>query len=262
MWTVLPLLGAGVAWLLKSVAGWVASLPWAPFQGRSSSLDQLISTFGEPQATTGALAVGTVTGLVLALIAEQDRLTVAVSDDQVSMKRGESSLRSNAPSHAVFLDGKELVVLGQRSEELTREDSDLDADRLGTLFSSMGIPGCRAAIHTRMISALGGGLARSPIRRRRASQGSREGAGQGRARAKRTRRSCAPSSPGSVSWSATKESASSCAASEGPRPATYRADIAGRREVNFQEHGFLRSYWASCVLIPCARSSTPLVASE
>ncbi|MGH3146194.1 MAG: YqeB family protein, partial [Rubrobacter sp.] len=57
-WTGLPLLGAGAGWLLKSVAGWVATLPWAPLQGPFKLADQLIASFGEPQSTIGALAFG------------------------------------------------------------------------------------------------------------------------------------------------------------------------------------------------------------
>lgn len=141
MWTGLPLLGAGAGWLLKSMAGWVASLPWAPLQGPFELADRLIASFGEPQATIGALAIGAVAGLVLAFIAEQESLTVAVSHDQVSIKRGEHSSRIERTSvNAVFLDGKQLVLLGRSGEELAREASDLDTDRLRGAFQAHGYP--------------------------------------------------------------------------------------------------------------------------
>jgi hypothetical protein len=141
MWTGLSLLGAGAGWLLKSVAGWVASLPWAPLQGPFELADQLIASFGEPQATIGALAIGTVAGLVLAFFAEQESLTVAVSHGQVSMKRGEFARRiERASVNAVFLDGKQLVLLGREAEELAREASDLDAERIQAAFLAHGYP--------------------------------------------------------------------------------------------------------------------------
>lgn len=141
MWTGLPLLGAGAGWLLKSVAGWVASLPWAPLQGPFELADQLIASFGEPQATIGALAVGAVAGLVLAFIAEQESLTVAVSHDRVTTKRGDTSRKiGRASVNAVFLDGKQLVLLGRSGEELAREASDLDAGRLRDAFQAHGFP--------------------------------------------------------------------------------------------------------------------------
>jgi hypothetical protein len=139
MWIGFPVLGAGAGWLLKAVTGWVVSLPWAPFQGPFKLVDELVASFGEPQATIVAVAIGTVAGLALALVAEQDRLTVTVSGDQVSLSRGESTRRiERASVSAVFLDGKQLVVLGHRTEELTREDSDLDADRLRIAFLTHG----------------------------------------------------------------------------------------------------------------------------
>lgn len=141
VWLGLPVLGTGAGWLLRSVAGWVASLPWAPFQGPFELADRLIASFGEPQATVGALALGAAAGLVLALIAEQERLTVTVSDDRVATRRGGSSLEiSHAEVAAVFLDGKQLVVLGKGTTELARIPSDLDAGRLGAAFLRHGYP--------------------------------------------------------------------------------------------------------------------------
>jgi len=141
VWLGFPLVGAGSGWLLKSVAGWAASLPWAPLQGPFKLADQLVTSFGEPQATIGAVVIGAVAGLVLAFIAEQESLTVAVSHAQVSMKRGEFSRRIERTSiSAVFLDGKELVLLGRSGEELAREASDLDADRLQAAFLARGYP--------------------------------------------------------------------------------------------------------------------------
>jgi hypothetical protein len=141
VWIALPLLGAGTGWLLKSVAGWVASLPWAPLQGPFKLADQLIASFGEPQATIGALAVGAVAGLALALIAAEERLTVTVSHDRVTTTRDESSREiGRASVGAVFLDGKQLVLLGRAGEELAREASDLDADRLQDAFLTHGFP--------------------------------------------------------------------------------------------------------------------------
>jgi hypothetical protein len=141
VWIGFPLLGAGTGWLLKSVAGWVVSLPWAPFQGPFTLVNHLISSFGEPQATIGALAVGAVAGLVLSFIAAEERLTVSVSDDRTSIARGESSQAIERRSvGAVFLDGKELVILGQAGEELAREASDLDVDRLRAALLTHGYP--------------------------------------------------------------------------------------------------------------------------
>lgn len=139
MWTGFPLLGAGAGWLLKAVTGWVVSLPWAPLQGPFRLADRVIVSFGEPQATVGAVAIGALAGLVLAFVAEHESLEVSVSPDRITAARGESLRIAEQPSVvAAFLDGKQLVVLGRETEELIREPSTLDADRLRSAFVSHG----------------------------------------------------------------------------------------------------------------------------
>jgi hypothetical protein len=70
VWIGLPLLGLPAGWLLKLVAGWVASLPLAPFHGPF----RLVASVSEPYATIGALAIGGLAGLVFATMAALDRL--------------------------------------------------------------------------------------------------------------------------------------------------------------------------------------------
>jgi hypothetical protein len=137
VWVGFPLLGLAAGWLLKSVAGWVASLPWVPFQGPF----ELVASAPEPHASIGALVVGGLAGLVLAILAALDRLTVTVADDQLTLTRGGVTRTVERPLvEAVFLDGKRLVLLGRATEELAREPSDLEADRLGDAFLAHRYP--------------------------------------------------------------------------------------------------------------------------
>jgi hypothetical protein len=137
VWVGFPLLGLAAGWLLKSVAGWVASLPWAPFQGPF----KLVESVPEPHATIGALVVGGLAGLVLATLAALDRLTVTVADDQVTFTRGGVTRAFKRPLvGGVFVDDRRLVLLGRATEELAREASDLEADRLGDAFVAHGYP--------------------------------------------------------------------------------------------------------------------------
>lgn len=136
VWIGFPLLGAAAGWLLKSVAGWVASLPWVPFQGPF----RLVASVSE-QATAGPLVLGAAAGLVLAYLTLQDWLTVTVADDRVTMARGGSARGvERASVSAVFLDGKQLVLLGPATEELAREASDLEADALSAAFLAHRYP--------------------------------------------------------------------------------------------------------------------------
>jgi hypothetical protein len=137
VWIGFPLLGLPAGWLLKWVAGWVASLPWVPFQGPF----KLVASVPEPHASIGALVIGGLAGLVLATLAALHRLTVTVADDQVSFTRGGVTRAVKRPLvSAVFLGGRRLVVLGRASEELAGETSDLEADRLRDAFVVHGFP--------------------------------------------------------------------------------------------------------------------------
>jgi hypothetical protein len=137
VWIGFPLLGAAGGWLLKVVAGWVASWPWGPSRGPFL----LVAAVAEPHATIGALALGGLAGLVVAYLAALDRLTVTVAGDQVTMARG-STVRSvkHHQVGAVFMDGKQLVLLGRAGEELAREASDLEAGHLTDAFRTHGYP--------------------------------------------------------------------------------------------------------------------------
>lgn len=137
VWIGFPLLGAAGGWLLKVAAGWIASWPWGPFRGPFL----LVAAVDEPHATVGALAVGGLAGLVVAYLTALDRLTVTVAGDQVTLARG-GTVRSaeRRLGDAVFMDGKQLVLLGTAGDELAREGSDLDAERLTDAFRTHGYP--------------------------------------------------------------------------------------------------------------------------
>jgi hypothetical protein len=138
VWVGFPLIGAAAGWLLKSLAEWATSLPWVPFQGPL----ELVASVPDLQATIGSLALGVAGGLVVAVLAEQDYVRVTVEDDQLTVTRGGSSRRvPRASVEAVFLDGKQLVLLGHETDEVVREGGDLpDAERLEAAFRAHGYP--------------------------------------------------------------------------------------------------------------------------
>lgn len=137
-WIGFPLLGAGAGWLLKLLVGWVSSLPWTPFEGPL----RLIGSIPPAPLTIGAVAVGVVAGLLLALLAEHYYVTVTVDDDRVTVVCRDS--RQEVPREAVagvFHDAKQLVLLGHDTGELVRRGGDLPSEeRLVAAFQSHGYP--------------------------------------------------------------------------------------------------------------------------
>ncbi|MDQ3786720.1 MAG: hypothetical protein M3422_05675 [Actinomycetota bacterium] len=136
-WAGLPVAGALVVWLLKLLANWAVTLRWTPFRGPL----ELVDSIAEPWATVGALVVGLVGGLVLALIAHGERLDVTVSPDHVRLvgdEYDETFTREDVT--AVFVDRNQLVLLGSDTGELVRRPSELDVAALRAAFTRHGYP--------------------------------------------------------------------------------------------------------------------------
>ncbi len=136
IWTASPLLGAMAAWLLTLGAGWIADLAWAPFQGPF----RLVASIDEPYASAGALAIGVVAGVAFAVIAARERVTVSVAPTELALTRGTGQTVRVARSDvgSVFLDGKQLVVLGPHGQEHDRVATDLRPAALRAAFVERG----------------------------------------------------------------------------------------------------------------------------
>lgn len=135
MWAGFPVAGAAVGFVLSLLVDWLLTLPWIPFEGPLRLLQQIPAPFD----TIAPIAVGAVAGLVLAAVGDSEMLSVTVADDQVSLKRGDKIRAIHASSiSGVFLEGKQLVLLGQHAEELARESFDLTASAFREPFESHG----------------------------------------------------------------------------------------------------------------------------
>lgn len=136
-WVGLPLGGAAAVLSLKLMAGWLVTLAWVPFKGPL----RLIDSIPEPWATLGALAVGFVGGLVLALMWHGERLGVTVSPERVILEGDEYTASfERADVAAVFVDKKQLVLLGHDTGELARRPSELEVAALKAVFTRFDYP--------------------------------------------------------------------------------------------------------------------------
>ncbi|MFF4605791.1 hypothetical protein ACFY12_24005 [Streptomyces sp. NPDC001339] len=132
---VFGLIGAGIFWLIKLLAKWLVTLPWAPMQGPA----KLVASIPEPGLTIGAIAVGGVLGLIAGALVKFHELSVSVSGSEVVLTRkGEPRTFAGDDVALAFRDGKHLVLLGHRTEELAREECDQDRRRLAEAFTAHG----------------------------------------------------------------------------------------------------------------------------
>lgn len=129
--------GAGLGWLTKAGAGWVADLPWAPLQGPFRLIDEI--TEAEPISTIASLAIGALAGAVVAVLAMADMLRVRLTSEAAVLLRGSEEHRFERSSvGAAYMDGDRLVLLGHAGDELAREKTDLDEERLAEAFRARG----------------------------------------------------------------------------------------------------------------------------
>ncbi|MFB9662276.1 hypothetical protein ACFQS3_06105 [Glycomyces mayteni] len=131
----LPIVGAALGWGLVLIAEWITGLSWFPFQG----LFELVTDLPRAVQLIGGTALGLVAGLVLALWVVSELLKVTVGRDALRFKRGDDEQEvARGDVASVFLDGKRLVVLGHRRQELAQVDFDLDRDELAAALRRHG----------------------------------------------------------------------------------------------------------------------------
>lgn len=131
----LPLVGAALGWGLTFIVERIVGLSWFPLQG----LFELFTDLSKTLQLIVAIAVGLLLGLVLALIAIHEMLTITVGRDQIDFKRGDYGRGiERADVASVFVADKRVVVLGHRRQELASVEFDLDRDKLAAALRRYG----------------------------------------------------------------------------------------------------------------------------
>jgi hypothetical protein len=135
LWTAFPGGGAVLGFVLAYVPGWIAALPWFPNQEKIAELAEVIG----PKATAALVVVGVLVGGFVALLAYDDIVSVTIDEESVTIERDddEATFR-RATVSGVFVDAKDLVLLGSHGEELTREKTDLKPQKLRAGFDAHG----------------------------------------------------------------------------------------------------------------------------
>ncbi|MEJ8545000.1 YqeB family protein [Brevibacillus borstelensis] len=131
------ILGAAIGWFLPIIADWVLKLPVVPFE----KLFIFIASFHHFWVSVVASIVGVIAGFILSLIVFSESLTATVSDHQLKLVLGDSEkIIEKKDIYAVYMDNKNLVVLGQSSQELYREVFEIKSDAVRGAFHKHGYP--------------------------------------------------------------------------------------------------------------------------
>jgi hypothetical protein len=137
-------LGLLLGWFLPQAVRWALDLPWVPFQGPLRLLDSA----PESGLQFGAAGIGLLVGGWIGVQAIVESLAVTVTDQQVTLRiNGVTQAFSRAQIGAVFLDGKQLVLLDPATRELAREKPESSAAELAAGFRAHGYPWLDADPH-------------------------------------------------------------------------------------------------------------------
>ena len=136
-WVCAPVLGAVIGWLLRLASTWVASLSWAPFQG----VFKLLASGSDPWGTIAVVAGGAAIGLGFAGLWAQERVSVVVDTDAVTLLQGHRKVELDRNGiGAVFLDEQDLVVLDESGGERHRVRVGLPLAELRRAFGEHEYP--------------------------------------------------------------------------------------------------------------------------
>lgn len=134
----MPLVGVVLGLLLPILARQVTDLSKLPLR----TVVEFVASVEETWQVMAFMAGGFVLGLVLAFVSLSESLTVTLTDSRVEATHdhwGEVGL-DHAEVAAVFMDGKQLVILGHDSRQLVRGTHAAPAQRLAAAFRAHGYP--------------------------------------------------------------------------------------------------------------------------
>ncbi|APH24192.1 50S ribosomal protein L29 [Clostridium botulinum Af84] len=131
MWLGFPLIGLVLGWFLPSIAKWGISLPWIPFQGPL----KLIASYNGAWVDIVTMILGLIAGITLTLFSFHESLETSVYYDKVILKiRDDEIILKKKDISFVFMDKKQLVLLGHDKKELFRCKQELNKSRVGAVF--------------------------------------------------------------------------------------------------------------------------------
>ncbi|MER7006470.1 hypothetical protein ABT297_25995 [Dactylosporangium sp. NPDC000555] len=133
-----PVVGGVVGYLLPVVARWLLGLPWVPFAGPLRLVGHLDGGWG----LLAAVAGGALLGAVVGFSAVHESLKVTVGDEGLTVVSGDSRRTVAKPDvDAVFVDGRQLVVLDRDSRQVVRDRLENAANpKVERAFRAHGYP--------------------------------------------------------------------------------------------------------------------------
>lgn len=132
-----PIVGLILGYFIPPIAHWAADLPWFPFQDYL----QIIANIQEKWAVIITTILGLFAGVWLTVAAITDSLEITVTEDEVKLKiKGVTQSYSKSDIAQVYLDGKQLVLLGINGLECAREPYESTPANIEKIFVKYRYP--------------------------------------------------------------------------------------------------------------------------
>jgi hypothetical protein len=133
-----PAVGGVVGYLLPVIARWLLELPWVPFAGPL----RLVEHLGDGWGRVGAAAGGVLLGAALGFLGMHEALRVTVSYNGLTVVSGDTRRTvARADVDAVFVEGRQLVVLDRDSRQVVRDKlENANHPRVERAFRAHGYP--------------------------------------------------------------------------------------------------------------------------
>ncbi|WP_409057417.1 hypothetical protein [Streptomyces sp. SYP-A7185] len=133
----MPVLGLVLGLALPPLARWLSDLPVLPWRDGVT----FVGTLDEPWQTAVAVGVGLVAGPLLAVTDMEETPKLRLSDRELEIEQhAHTRTIERARVSAVFLDGKDLVVLDETSRQFARGERKAGAPAVARAFRSHGYP--------------------------------------------------------------------------------------------------------------------------
>lgn len=135
---IVPMIVGGViGWFMPIIADWLLKLPVVPLE----IVVKLIAASNSFWVSIVTTIIGIVVGVLLTLIIFDETLEVTVSRDNLQLKLGDKVVTiAKKDISAIYLENKQLIILGQYSMELYREVIESKKDTIREAFQNYQYP--------------------------------------------------------------------------------------------------------------------------
>lgn len=129
--------GTVLGYFIPSIAKWIVTLPWFPYIG----FFKAIVSFEQDWVAYGTAFLGLLAGIWFTSVIYRESLVISMTDEEIRLKiKDTAQTISRSDISAVFVDGKMLVILGTKSQELYREKYDSKLEEIDYAFKNHGYP--------------------------------------------------------------------------------------------------------------------------